>query len=51
MHKMSYQLSCFHVPAFHCFKFQVMEQATDAEKAMPVIGFLDFKRKNKVCAL
>eukprot|EP00256_Glycine_max_P055471 XP_014622662.1 lysine-specific histone demethylase 1 homolog 3 isoform X1 [Glycine max] len=29
-------------------KFQVMEQATDAEKAMAVREFLDFKRKNKI---
>ena len=28
--------------------FQVMEQATDAEKAMAVSEFLDYKRKNKV---
>lgn len=28
--------------------FQVMEQTTDAEKAMAVFEFLDFKRKNKV---
>lgn len=27
---------------------QVMEQTTDAEKAMGVYEFLDFKRKNKV---
>lgn len=26
-----------------------MEQTTDAEKAMAVFEFLDFKRKNKVC--
>jgi len=26
-----------------------MEQATDAEKAMTVRDFLDFKRRNKVC--
>lgn len=26
-----------------------MEQATDAEKAMSVSEFLDFKRRNKVC--
>lgn len=28
-----------------------MEQATDAEKAMAVSVFLDFKRRNKVCNL
>lgn len=31
------------------FNNQVMEQATDAEKAMAVSEFLDFKRRNKVC--
>ncbi|BFG17699.1 hypothetical protein CerSpe_039730 [Prunus speciosa] len=29
---------------------KVMEQATDAEKAMAVSGFLDFKRRNKIRA-
>lgn len=28
--------------------YQVMEQTSDAEKAMSVHEFLDFKRKNKV---
>ena len=31
--------------------FQVMEQATDAEKAMAVSEFLDSKRKNKVAII
>ncbi|KAK2660660.1 hypothetical protein Ddye_007193 [Dipteronia dyeriana] len=30
---------------------KVMEQATDAEKAMAVSEFLDFKRRNKVCTI
>lgn len=30
------------------FDFQVVELATDAEKAMTVSEFLDFKRRNKV---
>ncbi|KAK4390755.1 Lysine-specific histone demethylase 13 [Sesamum angolense] len=29
---------------------KVMEQTTDAEKAMAVFEFLDFKRKNKIRA-
>lgn len=45
---MSLQLFFIFSPVLQ-FNFQVMEQATDAEKAMSVSEFLDFKRRNKVC--
>jgi hypothetical protein len=43
------QLSVLSLSYIYTICHQVMEKATDIEKAMAVSEFLDSKRKNKVC--